>query len=70
VAAATGLNAEILAATGGEDYHLLAAVPPSAGLEPHVTVVGVLREGEPGVVAVRDGRDVTPERLGWEHRTR
>jgi thiamine-monophosphate kinase len=70
VAAATGLDAEVLAATGGEDYHLLAAVPPSAGLEPHVTVVGVLREGEPGVVAMRDGRDVTPERLGWEHRTR
>lgn len=70
VARATGLEADVLAATGGEDYQLLAAVPPTAGLEPHVTVVGVLRAGDPGVVALRDGVDATPERLGWEHRTR
>ena len=60
--------AALFAATGGEDYQLLAAVPPSAGLEPHVTVVGHLVEGEPGVRAMRDGRDITPSRLGWEHR--
>lgn len=70
VARATGLDADLLTATGGEDYHLLAAVPPVAGLEPHVTVVGVLRAGDPGVVALRHGVDVTPQRLGWEHRTR
>ena len=60
--------ATLLACTGGEDYHLLAAVPPSAGLEPHVTVVGRLLEGDPGVRATLDGLDVTPSRLGWEHR--
>ena len=58
----------ILAATGGEDYALLAAVPPLTGLEPHVVVIGRLREGEPGVTALREGVDVTPARLGWEHR--
>ena len=65
---ADDLAAALFAATGGEDYQLLAAVPPSAGLEPHVTVVGHLVEGEPGVRAMRDGRDITPSRLGWEHR--
>jgi len=58
----------LFAATGGEDYQLLAAVPPSAGLEPHVSVVGRLVEGPSGVRALQDGHDVTPERLGWEHR--
>ncbi|MFM9018097.1 MAG: thiamine-phosphate kinase [Actinomycetota bacterium] len=68
-APASGPEATALfAATGGEDYQLLAAVPPSAGLEPHVTVVGRLVEGSPGVRALYDGQDVTPDRLGWEHR--
>ncbi|MBU6364453.1 MAG: thiamine-phosphate kinase, partial [Acidobacteria bacterium] len=64
---ATGALA-LFAATAGEDYQLLAAVPPSAGLEPHVTVVGRLVAGEPGVRAMLGGHDVTPSRLGWEHR--
>ncbi|MGA0068022.1 MAG: thiamine-phosphate kinase [Miltoncostaeaceae bacterium] len=58
----------LFAATSGEDYQLLAALPPSAGLEPHVNVVGHLADGAPGVRALRHGRDVTPSRLGWEHR--
>ena len=61
-------EAALFAATGGEDYQLLAAVPPSAGLEPHVTVVGRLVDGGGGVRAMLDGSDVTPSRLGWEHR--
>jgi thiamine-monophosphate kinase len=68
VAAAGGRDAHLLAATGGEDYHLLAAMPPGTGLEPHLVVVGRLAHGGPGVVAMRDGTDVTPARLGWEHR--
>ena len=67
-AGAPDVDPTLFAATGGEDYQLLAAVPPSAGLEPHVTVVGRLVEGAPGVRALRGGRDVTPSRLGWEHR--
>ncbi len=68
VAVAAGRDAHLLAATGGEDYHLLAAMPPGTGLEPHLVVVGRLAHGGPGVVAMRDGTDVTPARLGWEHR--
>ena len=67
-AGAAGVDPALLAATGGEDYQLLAAIPPSAGLEPHLTVIGQLRDGDPGVRAMRSGRDVTPARLGWEHR--
>ena len=67
-AGAPDVDPVLFAATGGEDYQLLAAVPPSAGLEPHVTVVGRLVEGDPGVRATRAGLDVTPSRLGWEHR--
>lgn len=67
VAAAAGRDARMLSATGGEDYHLLAAVPPATGMEPHLQVVGRLVAGPPGAVALRDGADVTPARLGWEH---
>ena len=68
VASRHGADPAILAATGGEDYQLLAAIPAGTGLEPHLTVVGRLVPGPPGVVALRDGVDVTPARLGWEHR--
>ena len=68
VAADCGTDPAILAATGGEDYQLLAALPPTTGLEPHLIPVGRLVNGPPGVVALRDGVDVTPARLGWEHR--
>lgn len=67
VARAAGVAPDMLAATAGEDYQLLAAVAPTTALEPHVTVVGRLREGQPGVRALRGGDDVTPSRLGWEH---
>jgi thiamine-monophosphate kinase len=68
VATRCGADPAILAATGGEDYQLLAALPATTGLEPHLTAVGRLVAGPPGVVALRNGIDVTPARLGWEHR--
>ena len=68
VAGAIGTDAALLACTGGEDYQLLAALPPEAGREPHLHVVGHLEPGAAGVRAMRDGRDITPDRLGWEHR--
>jgi thiamine-monophosphate kinase len=67
VAAATGHDTALFAATGGEDYQLLATLPPSTGISPGLTVIGHMTDGAPGVVALRDGGDVTPERLGWEH---
>lgn len=70
VARIAGRDAALLAATGGEDYQLLAALPAGTTLEPHLIPVGVLRPGPPGVVAMRRGADVTPARLGWEHRAR
>ena len=70
VARAAGVDPALLACTGGEDYHLLAALPPEAGREPHLQVVGHIQAGTPGVRATRAGRDVTPTRLGWEHHAR
>ncbi len=67
VAAVIGMPSDLFAATGGEDYQLLAAMPPGTGLEPHVTVIGRMTDGAPGVSALRNGVDVTPARLGWEH---
>jgi thiamine-monophosphate kinase len=74
VAAAHGDDPRILAATGGEDYELLAAVPPArlealrGELDVPLTPVGRLEEGAPELVAVdRTGRSVPLARLGWEH---
>jgi thiamine-monophosphate kinase len=75
VAAARGVDAAALAATGGEDFELLAALPPGRLAEVRrrcdlpLTVVGELSEGEPGA-ELRDGagRPVALERTGWEHR--
>jgi len=73
VAAATGTPAALLAATGGEDYELLAALDTAAVGRlreggPPVVVVGRLVEGEPGVDLLDDDdRPVVLERLGWEH---
>ena len=74
VAAALGDDPRVLAATGGEDYELLAAVPPGLletlreELDVPLTPVGRLEEGDPEVMAVdRAGRAVPLPRLGWEH---
>jgi len=63
-----------MAATAGEAYELLAAVPPGyldtlrAALEVPLTVVGDVAPGDPGV-DLRDtaGRPVRVESPGWEH---
>jgi len=53
------------AATGGEDYELLAAVPADAAVPVAVTVVGRLTAG--GGVLLLDG-DGRPQALrGWDH---
>ena len=75
VAAAAGRDAALLGAGGGEDYELLAAVPPerldalrsAAGVP--LTPVGRLERGAPAAVAVdAAGREVPLAGLGWEHR--
>ena len=73
---ATALDREPrqMAATAGEAYELLAAVPPGyldtlrAALEVPLTVVGEVAPGDPGV-DLRDtaGRQVRVESPGWEH---
>jgi thiamine-monophosphate kinase len=70
------LEARLFAATGGDDYGLLAALP--AGTDPAtlslpsgstVTRIGSLRSGHPGIEVVSHGQPVRlPERLGHEHR--
>jgi thiamine-monophosphate kinase len=74
VARAAGRDPTLLAATGGEDYELLAALPPQRlpalrrALGDDLRVVGELVEGPPGVELVDgDGRPVAVARLGWEH---
>ncbi len=74
VAAALGRPPAVMAATGGEDYELLAAVPAEsldalrAALDLPLTVVGALVEGVPGV-ELRDaaGALVAIASPGWVH---
>lgn len=56
-----------MAASGGEDYELLAAIPPGRALPPWLTVVGELAEGDRMVMVDADGhpRDMA----GWDHFT-
>ena len=71
LARAVGAAPDVLAATGGDDYELLVAVPParvaalSAVLPRPLAPVGTLVAGE-GVEATRDGAPVTLKRAGWE----
>jgi thiamine-monophosphate kinase len=74
VARAAGRDAALLATTGGEDYELLAAVPP--GRVTHLRerlggalhVVGELVDGPPGIDLVDgSGVAVEPGSLGWVH---
>ncbi|HKC02600.1 MAG TPA: thiamine-phosphate kinase [Sphingomicrobium sp.] len=71
------LDARLFAATGGDDYALLAALPPA--LDPstlslpsgtRMACVGILTPGTPGIRLSSDGQEITlPERLGHEHRS-
>jgi thiamine-monophosphate kinase len=70
-----GVDARLFAATGGDDYALLAALPPE--LDPstlslpagtRITAIGSLAAGEPGVSLTSGGNPIQlPERLGFEH---
>ena len=54
-----------MAAAGGEDYELLAAIPQGHPLPPWLTVVGELTAGDEMVMVGTDGR---PRALtGWDH---
>ena len=63
--------------TGGEDYQVLATIPPERGAEferraqqsgTRVTRIGVITAREDGVVATdADGRAVAFDQTGWDH---
>ena len=53
------------AATGGEDYELLAAIPPGTEAPVPVTIVGRLTEG--GDVVIVDAAGVPQQLRGWDH---
>jgi thiamine-monophosphate kinase len=66
----------LAAATAGDDYELLFAVPPShesailnlgRRLKLRLTRVGRMENGSGLAALDAQGRDVTPERLGWLH---
>jgi thiamine-monophosphate kinase len=71
VAAAAGVDADVLAATGGEDYELLAAVPADLveaidrRLPRPLVPVGHVTAGD-GVEVRRAGRPLDITSLGWE----
>jgi thiamine-monophosphate kinase len=66
----------LFAATGGDDYALLAALPPefdpaTLSLPPGTTItrIGVLEAGKSAIRLVSGGREIeVPEKLGYEHR--
>jgi thiamine-monophosphate kinase len=69
------LDARLFAATGGDDYALLAALPPNVdpvtlSLPEGTTIerIGTLEAGGPSVRLLNEGHPVPlPERLGFEH---
>jgi thiamine-monophosphate kinase len=69
------LAARLFAATGGDDYALLAALPPELDAETlslpkrtRISRIGELVAGEPGISLTHGGEPVElPERLGFEH---
>ncbi|GAA3902883.1 thiamine-phosphate kinase [Sphingomonas limnosediminicola] len=69
------LKSRLFAATGGDDYALLAALPPHAdpstlSLPEGTTIerIGTLESGPPTVRLISEGKPVAlPERLGFEH---
>jgi len=71
------LDARFFAATGGDDYALLAALPPevdpltlSLPAGTRIARVGVLSAGEPSIGLTSGGRTIKlPEILGHEHRS-
>lgn len=66
VAAGLGVPADVLAATGGEDYELIVAAPP--GFDPGCALIPVGRvEAGEGLVVTRHGAPVVLPRLGWDH---
>jgi thiamine-monophosphate kinase len=70
-----GLDARLFAATGGDDYALLAALPPE--LDPaslslpegtRIARIGEVEAAEPGLALTSGGSPVDlPHRLGFEH---
>jgi thiamine-monophosphate kinase len=66
VAAAAGREADLLAGTGGEDYELLAAVPPDVALPSGLVAVGAFAPGD-GLRVLRGGAEVAIGHPGWEH---
>jgi thiamine-monophosphate kinase len=69
------LQARLFAATGGDDYALLAALPPKVdpstlSLPEGTTIerIGSLEAGPPSIRLLNEGKPVAlPERLGFEH---
>lgn len=69
------LNTRLFTATGGDDYALLAALPPDRDASTlslpegtRITRIGSLDAGNPGVSLTSGGKPVDlPERLGFEH---
>jgi thiamine-monophosphate kinase len=73
VATAAGRTADLLAATGGDDYELIVTMPAAlvdqlaARIDVPLTPVGRVLDGS-GLTLRRNGLEVDVPTLGWEHR--